>query len=392
MSPSTPTSDPPPITYASTGVSISDGNDLIDRIRPLVASTAQPWAPASIGGFGGVVDLALAGYPSAPRAVFGTDGVGTKVTIAQAIGKHDTIGIDLVAMSVNDIVVQGARPLAFLDCFTCSKLDVATAVEFVKGVCQGCKEAGCALVGGETAEMPGLFADEVNGYDPTGTAFGTVEAGRPLLPDKQSMKAGDILLGLASSGCHSNGYSLIRKIVEHAGLSYHDPAPWQHNSDPTKISVGESLLTPTRIYVHSLLRIIESKNHLVKGISHITGGGLFENIPRMLPPQLSADLDATTWPVPEVMRWLKRTGNLTDDEFGRVLNTGLGMVLVVAPEDVQQTSGELRDAGERVYVVGKLVERREGEGGGGGDGGGDGEGKEKGKGERCVVRGTESWQ
>lgn len=356
-----------PITYASAGVSISSGNNLVDRIRPLVASTAQPWAPANIGGFGGVVDLSLAGYPSAPRTVFGTDGVGTKVKIAQAMEKHDTIGIDLVAMSVNDIVVQGAKPLAFLDCFTCSKLNVSVAAEFVKGVCDGCREAGCALVGGETAEMPGLFADEAKGYDPTGTAFGIIDSGKPLLPDKESMKVGDILLGLASSGCHSNGYSLIRKIVDRAGLSYQDPAPW--HDDTEGISVGQSLLTPTRIYVKSLLRVVEK--NLVKGMAHITGGGLFENVPRMLPRHLAADMDASTWDVPGVMRWLKRMGNLTDDEFGRVLNTGLGMVLVVAKEQVEQTSGELRDAGETVWVVGKVVER---------------------EGVGCVVRGTESWR
>lgn len=316
-----------------------------------------------------MIDLALAGYPSAPRAVFGTDGVGTKVKIAQAMGKHDTIGIDLVAMSVNDIVVQGAKPLAFLDCFTCSKLNVSVAVEFVKGVCQGCREAGCALVGGETAEMPGLFADGATGYDPTGSAFGTVEAGRPLLPDKESMKTGDILLGLASSGCHSNGYSLIRKIVEHASLSYEDPAPW-HKGEGTTITVGESLLTPTRIYVQSLLRVVEKR--LVKGMAHITGGGLVENVPRMLPDHLAAELDASTWNVPEVMRWLKRAGNLADGEFARVLNTGLGMVVVVAEDDVEQTSGELREAGEKVFIVGRLVERHGGEG--------------------CIIERMESWR
>ena len=358
MASDTSTSDDP-ITYASAGVSISNGNQMVDQIRPLVASTAQPWAPASIGGFGGVIDLALAGHHlSAPRVVLGTDGVGTKVKIAQAMNKHDTIGVDLVAMNVNDIVVQGAKPLAFLDCFTCSKLNVSVAVEFVKGVCQGCREASCTLVGGETAEMPGLFADETTGYDPTGSAFGTIEAGRPLLPDKDLMKVDDVLLGLASSGCHSNGYSLIRKIIEHAGLSYGDPAPWKHASEEgttITISVGESLLTPTRIYVQSLLRVIEKR--LVKGMAHITGGGLLENVPRMLPEHLAAEMDASTWDVPDVMRWLKRAGNLADDEFARVLNTGLGMALVVAEEDVEQIVGELRDAGEKVFVVGKLIER-----------------------------------
>lgn len=398
------------ITYASAGVSISNGNEMVDRIRPLVASTAQPWAPAYIGGFGGVIDLSLAGHhPSSPRAVFGTDGVGTKVKIAQAMNKHDTIGIDLVAMSVNDIVVQGARPLAFLDCFTCSKLNVAVAVEFVKGVCEGCREAGCALVGGETAEMPGLFADEANSYDPTGSAFGTIEAGRRLLPDKEAMKVGDVLLGLASSGCHSNGYSLIRKIVEQTGLSYDDPAPWEeHESEagseaeseaqvksaaedstttPPKpnppITIGTSLLTPTRIYVRSLLHILNNpkKPHLIKGIAHITGGGLLENIPRILPPHLCAELDAASWPVPAVMRWLKRRGNLPDGEFARVLNAGLGMVVVVdgsEEKDVQDVVGELRGEGERVFVVGRLGERgRVGEREGGG----------------CVILNTEeSWR
>ena len=341
---------------------------MVDRIRPLVASTAQPWASASIGGFGGIVDLSLAGYPSAPRTVFGMDGVGTKVEIAQAMGKHDTIGIDLVAMSVNDIVVQGAKPLAFLDCFTCSKLDVPVAVEFVKGVCSGCREAGCALVGGETAEMPGLFAKKTS-YDPIGAAFGTVEAGRPPLPAKQSMKEGDVLLGLASSGCHSNGYALIRKILEDVGLSYQDRAPWRREGED--ISVGESLLTPTRIYVKSLLRVIEK--NLAKGMAHITGGGLVENVPRMLPEHLAAELDVSTWDVPAVMRWLKQAGNVTDDEFAFVLNTGLGMVVVVAAENAERTSGELRDAGETVWVVGKVGERTNG-------------------GEGCVLKGMEKWR
>lgn len=411
MAPSTSSPDDDnPITYASAGVSISNGNEMVDQIRPIVASTAQPWAPANIGGFGGVIDLALANHhPSSPRAVFGTDGVGTKVKIAQAMNKHDTIGIDLVAMSVNDIVVQGARPLAFLDCFTCSKLNVAVAVEFVKGVCQGCREAGCALVGGETAEMPGLFADEETSYDPTGSAFGTIETGRPLLPDKEAMKVDDVLLGLASSGCHSNGYSLIRKIIEQAGLSYDDPAPWHHedksdaeaegqDSPPppppitttttpktkTIPTVGQTLLTPTRIYVRSLLHIIEKR--LVKGIAHITGGGLLENIPRILPVHLSAELNADSWPVPAEMRWLKRTGKLSDGEFARVLNVGLGMVLVVAGEDVEETLAELRGMGEGVFIVGGLVERGGGSGSGSGTDGSCG-------GEGCIIKNTEeSWR
>lgn len=340
-----------PLTYASAGVSISFGNEFVKQITPLVAATAVPGAPATIGGFGGLFDLAQAGYSSPPILIGAIDGVGTKLKLAHAMNKHDTVGIDLVAMNVNDLVVQGANPLFFLDCYSCGKLNVSVATEFVKGVSEGCKEAGCVLIGGETAEMPGLFA-EPEDYDAVGATVGAVGRGKRLLPNKDSMKTGDILIGLASSGCHSNGFSLVRKIVERAGLSYHDSAPWDQHQ-----TVGESLLTPTRIYVQPILRIVQ--RDLVKGMAHITGGGLVENVPRMLPPHLAAEINLAAYCVPAVLRWLKTEGRLENAEFARVFNTGLGMVLVVAEEDAESAVAELKEAGEEVWVVGKLVQREE---------------------------------
>ena len=343
------------LTYESVGVSISAGNSLVKRITPLVASTARPGASAKIGGFGGVFDLYEAGYEAAPQLVSGTDGVGTKLKIAQAIGKHDTIGIDLCAMNVNDLVVQGAEPLFFTDTYTCSTLDVGVAEQVIKGICTACREANCALIGGETAEMPGLFIDATE-YDIVGATTGAIARGKKILPDKEAMVVGDVLLGLASNGCHSNGFSLIRKVVERSGLSYHDRAPWSANDE----TVGQSLLAPTRIYVKPLLRVV--RKDLVKGMAHITGGGLIENVPRMLPRQLAAEFDAEKWPVPKVLRWLKDQGSIENMEFGRVWNTGLGMVLVVSHERAEETIDELKIAGETVYVVGKICARGGGEG------------------------------
>lgn len=359
-----------PLTYASAGVSISAGNSVVQAITPLVASTARPGADATIGGFGGVFDLATAGFTSPPLIVGAIDGIGTKSYIAHEMGIHDTIGIDCVAMNVNDLVVQGAEPLFFLDCYTCGKLDVEVAASFVKGVAKGCVESGCALVGGETAEMPGLFnagglaKDDGNIYDAVGVAVGAIKQGQKVLPDKENMIKGDVLLGLASAGCHSNGFSLIRQIVKQAGLSFKDPVPWENNQ-----SVGASLLTPTRIYVKSLLGPV--RDGLIKGMSHITGGGLLENIPRMLPKHLAAHVDVSAYPVPEVFRWLKKEGRLEEEEFAKVFNTGVGMVLVVAEGDVERACGELKEAGEAVFVIGKLV-GREGEG--------------------CVLSGLEAWR
>ena len=281
---STPTSGPAAepgkpnsLTYASAGVSISAGNQLVQRIKAAVASTARPGTDAEIGGFGGPFDLHAAGYEQAPILIQAIDGVGTKLKIAAATGIHSTVGIDLVAMNVNDIVVQGAEPLSFLDYYGCGRLDVAVAAQFVEGVANGCKMAGCALVGGETAEMPGFYLD--GEYDVAGQATGAVPRGRRLLPDKDGMIEGDVLLGLASSGPHSNGYSLIRKILVREGLTWEEEAPWEKNADTGKgTSVGNSLLTPTRIYVKACLALVRAG--MAKGMAHITGGGLIENIPR----------------------------------------------------------------------------------------------------------------
>ena len=382
-------SDAEALTYASAGVSIDAGNSLVQRIKPLVKSTARPGADAMIGGFGGVVDLVAAQYTAPPLLVCAIDGVGTKLNIAHAMNMHDTVGIDCVAMNTNDLVVQGAEVLAFLDCYTCGVLDVNVAADFVKGVATGCIQSGCALVGGETAEMPGLFtggdASKADGgvYDAVGAAIGAVKQGQRILPDKVSMHAGDVVLGLKSSGCHSNGFSLIRQIVAKAGLSMRDPAPWTDG----KTSVGESLLTPTRIYVKSILAVID----LILGASHITGGGLLENgktsyptvlflfirsqpllsiVPRMLPDHLAAEIDVSTYQMPRVFQWLKTQGRMEDLEFARTFNTGLGMVLVVKESDAVHAKKKLEEAGEDVFEVGKLIARI---------------------GEGCLLKGLESW-
>ncbi|KAF1816283.1 phosphoribosylformylglycinamidine cycl [Eremomyces bilateralis CBS 781.70] len=341
-------SDDTPLTYAASGVSISSGNDLVRLIKPIVASTAQPGTTSSIGGFGGVFSLHDAGFPGAPTLVSGIDGIGTKVKIAFALGKHDTVGIDLVAMNVNDLVVQGARPLFFLDYYACGELKVQDTVEFVRGVAEGCRQSGASLVGGETAEMPGVYTK--GEYDAAGCAVGALPHGAKVLPDINSMRSEDVLLGLGSSGLHSNGFSLVRKIVERAGLNYSDPAPWDQST-----TVGASLLTPTKIYVKSLLKAVDAG--AIKGMAHITGGGLVENIPRMLPKTLEAVVDAASYPVPPEMQWLKKTGQIEDTEFARVWNTGIGMVLVVDSSDAKKTIKILEAEGEKVYTVGRLADR-----------------------------------
>ncbi|KAF2196581.1 phosphoribosylformylglycinamidine cyclo-ligase-like protein [Delitschia confertaspora ATCC 74209] len=349
------------LTYASSGVSIDAGNALVKQIKASVATTKRPGADAEIGGFGGLLDLQAAGYTAPPILVGAIDGIGTKVKIAFEMGKHDTVGIDLVAMNVNDLVVQGAEPLMFLDYYACSKLDVESAAAFVRGVADGCRQSACALVGGETAEMPGLYKE--GEYDAGGAAIGAIKRGKTILPDKAAMVEGDVLLGLASNGAHSNGYSLIRKIVEKTGLSFHDKAPWAEGE-----TVGESLLTPTRIYVKPLLAAVQ--NELLKGMAHITGGGLLENIPRMLPDSLAAELDASSWPVPPVFGWLKKAGKMENREFCRTWNVGLGMVLVVETSKVEEAKRLLEEQGEKVFTVGKLVKRTE---------------------EECIVRQMEVW-
>ncbi|KAF2006375.1 phosphoribosylformylglycinamidine cyclo-ligase [Amniculicola lignicola CBS 123094] len=349
------------MTYASSGVSIDAGNELVKQIKASVATTKRPGADAEIGGFGGLLDLQAAGYAEPPILVGAIDGIGTKVKIAFEMGKHDTVGIDLVAMNVNDLVVQGAEPLMFLDYYACSKLNVPDAAAFVRGVADGCRQSGSALVGGETAEMPGLYKE--GEYDAGGAAIGAISRGSPILPLKNEMEVGDVLLGLASNGAHSNGFSLIRKIIETKGLSFHDVAPWSEDE-----TVGAALLAPTRIYVKPLLAV--TRKHLVKGMAHITGGGLTENIPRMLPKTLAAELDAKTWPVPAVFKWLKAAGNLENSEFARTWNTGLGMVLVVDANHARQVTEILQEYGEKVYTVGALVKKAE---------------------EECVVRNMDVW-
>ncbi|KAI9841045.1 MAG: Bifunctional purine biosynthetic protein ade1 [Thelocarpon superellum] len=349
-----------PMTYASAGVSIDAGNVLVEKIKSAVRSTRRSGADAEIGGFGGTFDLERAGYSTLPVLIGAIDGVGTKLKVAHAMGKHETVGIDLVAMNVNDLVVQGAEALFFLDCYSCSKLDVENAAAFVQGVADGCRQAGCALVGGETAEMPGLYAG--SDYDAAGAAVGAV-ARDAILPKTESMVSGDVLVGLASNGVHSNGFSLVRKIIERQGLSYDASCPWDETT-----TVGLSLLTPTRIYVKPLLEV--ARHGWVKGMSHITGGGLIENIPRMLPKTLAAEVDVSRWPVPPVFAWLKKAGNVGSPEFARAFNTGLGMVIVVSHLHLPQVTATLERAGERVFEIGRLVDRT---------------------GEGCILKNLESW-
>lgn len=357
------------LTYAQSGVSIDAGNELVQRIKKAVASTRRPGADAEIGGFGGEVDLSQAGYPGAPIVVGAIDGVGTKLMIAQALNKHDTVGIDLVAMNVNDLVVQGAEPFMFLDYYGCSKLNLSNAVPFIEGVAEGCRQAGCALVGGETAEMPGMYKED--DYDAAGAAIGVMTAGQRL-PRLGDMVEGDVLIGLGSSGVHSNGFSLARRIIERKQLSYTDPAPWDGSGSGK--SVGESLLTPTRIYVQPILKVLRSQQgQALKGLAHITGGGLSENVPRMLPAHLAAEIDVKAWAVPAVFAWLRQAGNVEPAEMARTFNNGIGMVAAVSEDGAAGVIQGLEEAGEKVYRIGRLVKRASPEDAG------------------CVLSGLDSW-
>jgi phosphoribosylformylglycinamidine cyclo-ligase len=328
--------------YAEAGVDIDAGNALVEAIKPLAKATARVGADAGLGGFGALFDLKAAGFRD-PILVSTTDGVGTKLKVAIETGKHDTVGIDLVAMCVNDLIVQGAEPLLFLDYFATGKLDVASARQVIAGIAEGCKQAGCALVGGETAEMPGMYGK--GDYDLAGFSVGAVERDQ-ILPQK-NIGVGDVILGLASSGVHSNGFSLVRKIVEQEKLSYTSPAPF----DP-KHSVGEALLEPTRIYVKSTLKAIRTGQ--VKGLAHITGGGLLENIPRVLPDGIGVKLDAKSWQAPPVFTWLAKAGNIDAMEMARTFNCGIGLVLIVARENADAVSNVLSEAGEKVFHIGEV--------------------------------------
>jgi phosphoribosylaminoimidazole synthetase len=336
------------LTYAEAGVDIDAGNLMVEKIKPLVRATRRPGADGEIGGFGGLFDLKAAGF-SDPVLVAANDGVGTKLKIAIDAGKHDTIGIDLVAMCVNDLVVQGAEPLFFLDYFATGKLDPEQGAAIVGGIARGCRQAGCALIGGETAEMPGMYHG--NDYDLAGFAVGAAERDQ-LLPTDDIIE-GDVLLGLASSGVHSNGFSLVRRIVEKSGLSWSDKAPFAHGE-----TLGEALLEPTRIYVKSILKAIRG-THGIKALAHITGGGFPDNIPRVLPKDFSAELDLDAIDVPPVFAWLAKTGGVAPDEMMRTFNCGIGMVIVVASGQAAQVAAVLQEAGETVTSIGRIVPRRD---------------------------------
>lgn len=337
------------LTYAGSGVDIDAGNAFVRAIGPLAAATKRPGVMGEIGGFGGLFDLKAAGFKD-PVLVAANDGVGTKLKIAIETGQHDTIGIDLVAMCVNDLVVQGAEPLFFLDYFACGALDNEVAEKVVSGIAEGCKQAGAALIGGETAEMPGLYGK--GDYDLAGFAVGAAER-NSLLP-RADIEAGDVLIGLASSGAHSNGFSLIRKVVERSGLAWDAPAPFAPDA-----TIGETLLMPTRIYARPILAAIHQTGR-VKALAHVTGGGLPENLPRVLPEGLCARIDLSLLPVPPVFGWIAREGQVAQKELLRTFNSGAGMVLITAPAHAQSVHDLLEKEGETPFPLG-VVEERESE-------------------------------
>jgi phosphoribosylformylglycinamidine cyclo-ligase len=331
------------LSYAEAGVDIDAGNALVERIKPAAAATARPGTMAGLGGFGALFDLKAAGYID-PVLVAATDGVGTKLRIAIDTGLVSTIGIDLVAMCVNDLVCQGAEPLFFLDYFATGKLDVGLAAAVIEGIAAACEEAGCALVGGETAEMPGLYHGQ--DFDLAGFAVGAMERGT-LLP--QGVAEGDILIGLGSNGVHSNGYSLVRRIVERTGLGWADAAPFAAD-----VTLGEALLAPTRLYVRPVLDALAAGG--LHAAAHITGGGITENLPRVLPEGLGAAIDLGAWTLPRVFRWLADEGGLAEAEMLKTFNCGVGMILVVAPDRAEALARQLAEAGERVLALGTVAE------------------------------------
>ncbi len=335
------------LTYAQAGVDIDAGNRMVELIKPLVRATARPGADAEIGGFGGIFDLKRVGYRD-PVLVAATDGVGTKLKVAIETGRHDTIGIDLVAMSVNDLVVQGAEPLFFLDYYACGRLEPEIGAAVVAGISVGCRESGCALIGGETAEMPGVY--QRDDYDLAGFAVGAVE--RDALLPRDDIVEGDVILGLSSSGVHSNGYSLVRKVIEKTGLPWTAPAPFM-----PKQSLGEAILTPTRIYVKACLAAIRETN-AVKGLAHITGGGFPDNIPRILPKGLGARIDLARVAVPAVFQWLASEGGIAESEMLRTFNCGIGMIVVASPEKADAVVKAFTRAGETVVMLGDITSAR----------------------------------
>lgn len=351
MNSSHPPGDPAKtsISYRDAGVDIEAGDALVEEIKPYAKRTMRPEVLGGIGGFGSLFEVPK--KFKNPVLVSGTDGVGTKLKLAFQLNKHDTVGIDLVAMSVNDILVQGAEPLFFLDYFACGKLEVDTAAQVIKGIAQGCEQAGCALVGGETAEMPGMYP--TGEYDLAGFAVGAVD--KEAIIDGKTIAQGDVVLGLASSGAHSNGYSLIRKLIERSGVDM--------DSDADGFFAGRAIrdvvMAPTRIYVKSLLKLMQALP--VKGMAHITGGGLTENIPRVLPEGLTAALDKTSWQLPRLFQWLQMQGNITDDEMYRTFNCGIGMAVIVSAENADVATKLLQAEGEHVWTIGRVRRQEAGE-------------------------------
>jgi phosphoribosylformylglycinamidine cyclo-ligase len=334
------------ISYADAGVDISAGNALVEAIKPLARATARPGTDSALGGFGGLFDLKACGFKD-PVLVAANDGVGTKLRIAIDSGLHGTVGIDLVAMSVNDLIVQGAEPLFFLDYFATGKLKVEEARDVIAGIAEGCRQAGCALIGGETAEMPGMYHG--GDYDLAGFAVGAVEREK-ILP-RPDVGPGDVILGLASSGPHSNGYSLIRRLVEVSGLHYSDKAPFAPGQ-----TLGEALLTPTRIYVKPVLAALKASTG-IKALAHITGGGFLENIPRVLPAGTVAEIDLGKVPSPPVFGWLQKTGGIAEREMLRTFNCGIGMICVAAPDSAADVVRLLEGQGEQVVTLGRIAAR-----------------------------------
>lgn len=332
-----------PYTYEQAGVSIAEGNALVRTIGPLVKATMRPGADGEIGGFGGFFDPKAAGYKD-PLLVAGNDGVGTKLKLAIDHDRHDTVGVDLVAMCVNDLIVQGAEPLFFLDYFATGKLVNGVAERVIAGIAEGCKQAGCALIGGETAEMPGMYAD--GDYDLAGFCVGAVERGEQLTGDR--VAPGDVLLGLASSGVHSNGYSLVRRLAADFGWKLDRPAVF----DQERLLI-DTLIEPTRIYVSSLLPLV--RDGLIDALAHITGGGLLENVPRILPEGAHATIDADLWEQPRLMAFLQAQGNIEPREMARTFNCGIGMVMAVKPDKVDEITARLVEAGETVFHVGAII-------------------------------------
>ncbi len=342
------TEKPTGLNYKDAGVDIDAGHALVKRIKPMVRSTLRPGVMGNIGGFGGLFDLSNIKKYQQPVLVSGTDGVGTKLKLAHALDDHSTIGIDLVAMCVNDILVLGAEPLFFLDYYACGQLDVDQAAAVVAGIAEGCRQSGCALIGGETAEMPGMYSGD--DYDLAGFVVGAVD--KPKMIDGSAIRPGDALIGLAASGPHSNGYSLIRKILDTTGADLNQPTP---GASEDSVTLGQALLAPTRIYVKPILNVMQSLPGVIRGMAHITGGGLSENILRVIPDDCGISIDISSWPQPAVFRWLQQAGNIATEEMLRTFNNGIGMVLVVPANKTTAVQNALSEHQQKNWVIGEVT-------------------------------------